>query len=283
MNLHSWCSMANFNTTKTRLRSIRELKIPADILGSETRLFRYTREPMLTFIENFPNKEEQIKAALEAKDYDALSKYLREVCDELKLVFAEDMAYDCQRKMGKLPDIKQEVVETYVAYFLTAVSMLSIDLQMAVFGKKAGSEEEEKFDDDMAETKTPSPPSKNADTPKRNILAVDDVPFFLKTLKQALQHSYYDLVVVTSGQIALQYLQDHRPDLFLLDIEMPDMDGYELAKKIREAGQVAPILFLTGNAQQEYVHRAIEAGAADFVLKPINKDYLLARIEKHIG
>ena len=244
---------------------------------SETRLFRYTRGPMLTFIENFPGQEEQIKATMEAKDYDALSKLLRGICDKLKLIFAEDIAYDCQRKMAKLPDIKQEVVETYVTYFLTAVAMLSIDLQMAVF--RESDDKEEKFDAATDKKKT----DKQADVPKRRILAVDDVPFFLKTLERALQDSNnYELIAVTSGQVALRYLQNSRPDLFILDIEMPEMNGYELAKKIREAGQTAPILFLTGNAQHEYVLRAIEAGAADFVLKPINSEYLLARIEKHI-
>ena len=270
-------SMDNFNITRTKLLSIRELKIPEDVLVSETRLFRYTRGPMLTFIEHFPTQEEQIKAALETKDYEDLSKHLRDVCDKLKLIFAEDMAYDCLRKMGKLPDIKQEVVETYVAYFLTAISMLSIDLQMAVF-RKTEETEEEKFEDDSPNKKE----DEKTDVPKRCILAVDDVPFFLKTLEKALEHSRYELVAVTSGEAALRYLQNRRPDLFILDIEMPAMNGYELAQKLREAGHTAPILFLTGNAQQEYVLRAIEAGAADFVLKPINRDYLLARIDKHV-
>ena len=274
--------MASYKITKTKLLSIREIKIPEDILGNETRLFRYTRGPMLTFIEYFPRYEEQIKATLEAKDYDALSKCLREVCDQLKLIFAVDMAYDCQKKMAKLPDIKQEVIETYVAYFLTAISMLSIDLQMAVFNKKEDNEEEEKFDDDVAEKKVDKKEDEKAESKKRRILAVDDVPFFLKTLERALQESNYELVAVTSGQVALRYLQNSRPDLFILDIEMPEMNGYELAKNIREAGHTAPILFLTSNAQQECVLRAIEAGAADFVLKPINGEYLLARIEKHI-
>jgi len=269
--------MASYKITKTKLLSIREIKLPEEILANETRLFRYTRGPMLNFIEYFPAQEEQIKAALEAKDYDALSKQLREVCDKLKLIYAVDMAYDCQRKMAKLPDIKPEVVETYVAYFLTAISMLSIDLQMAVF-RKTEETEGEKFEDDSPTKKE----EKKTDVPKRCILAVDDVPFFLKTLEKALENSRYELVAVTSGEAALRYLQNRRPDLFILDIEMPAMNGYELAQKLREAGHTAPILFLTGNAQQEYVLRAIEAGAADFVLKPINRDYLLARIEKHI-
>ena len=269
-------AMENFNITKTKLLSIRELRIPGDVLVNEARLFQYTRGPLLTFIERFPQQEERIRDALGTQDYGALARHLRDVCGRLKVIHAEDMAYECQKKMEKLPDIKQEVVETYVTYFLTAVSMLSIDLQMVIF--KETDDREANKNIVVAETRE----IKRPDAPKGSILAVDDAPFFLKTLKQTLQNSDYELDVVTSGQVALQYLQNRRPNLFLLDIEMPEMNGYELAKKIREAGHTAPILFLTSNAQQECVLRAIEAGAADFVLKPINGEYLLARIEKHI-
>ena len=262
--------MANFKITKGKLLSIRELKIPEIVLVDETRFFQYTHGPLLTFFERFPKYEEQIKSVLETRDFRLLSQHLQEVCDKLETIYAVDLALDCRKKMAKLSDAKPEVVEAYVTYFLTAVSMLSIDLQMAVFSSRDGKE-----DGDIAIV---ADKGKNS----RSILAVDDVPFFLKTLERALENSRYELAAVTSGQVALRYLQNHQPNLFILDIEMPGMDGYELAKKIRESGQKAPILFLTGNAQQEYVFRAIEAGAADFVLKPINREYLLARIEKHI-
>ena len=265
----------NFKSVKTKLLSIRELKLPNNILANESRLFQFMRERVLMFVECFPKQAEQIKTALGAGDYVSLAAQLKEICDRLKTVYAEDLALDCQKKMAKLPDIKQEVIETYVTYFLTVVSMLSIDLQMVAFGT---------LDDnvDKRNVVTTDKNEKYSYTREYCLLAVDDVSFFLRMLEQALQDSRYNLVAVTSGQAALRYLQDHCPDLFLLDIEMPEMNGYELARQIREAGQTAPILFLTSNAQKEYVLRAIEVGAADFVLKPINREYLLARIEKHL-
>ncbi|MCL2103413.1 MAG: response regulator, partial [Syntrophorhabdaceae bacterium] len=69
---------------------------------------------------------------------------------------------------------------------------------------------------------------------------------------------------------------------FLLDIEMPEMDGYELARRIRESGHAAPIIFLTGNARKDSVARALQAGAADFIVKPVAKAELLERIGKYI-
>jgi len=114
------------------------------------------------------------------------------------------------------------------------------------------------------------------------ILAVDDTPFFLNTLKSLLADMPYKLICVTSGKDALRVIGTKQPDLFILDIEMPDMDGYELAGKIREAGQTAPIIFLTGNTAPEYAEKALEKGASALVTKPIQKEILVAEIIKNI-
>ncbi|MDR2572619.1 MAG: response regulator [Oscillospiraceae bacterium] len=121
------------------------------------------------------------------------------------------------------------------------------------------------------------------DENKKNILAVDDASFFLTSIKSMLRDSNYNITCINSGNAALNYLKKNQPDLFILDIEMPEMDGYELAKKIREAGQKAPIIFLTGYTSKDSVVKAIKADASDFITKPINQEQLLERIEKYIG
>jgi FixJ family two-component response regulator len=63
---------------------------------------------------------------------------------------------------------------------------------------------------------------------------------------------------------------------------MPKMNGYELAEKIRESGHEAPIIFLTGNSAKEYVIKAIKAGGSDFIVKPIYKENLTEKINKHL-
>jgi CheY-like chemotaxis protein len=80
----------------------------------------------------------------------------------------------------------------------------------------------------------------------------------------------------------MKYLEKHHPDLFLLDIEMPEMNGYELAARIRKNGEKAKIVFLTGNAKKENVMKAVEAGAADFIVKPVSKEGVLAKITMYI-
>jgi len=117
---------------------------------------------------------------------------------------------------------------------------------------------------------------------QKTILAVDDTALFLATLRTLMQGTPFRITCVNSGFAALQFLETHSPNLFILDIEMPDMNGYELAEKIRQRGHQAPIIFLTGNFSAEYVKKAVEAGASDFLTKPINRKHVLERIRKYI-
>jgi CheY-like chemotaxis protein len=117
-----------------------------------------------------------------------------------------------------------------------------------------------------------------------NILAVDDTPIFLSLLKVALQGAGYKITCVTSGKAAMHFLLSQKviPDLFILDIDMPEMDGYELAKKIRGYEYEAPIIFLTANATKDDVKKATEVGAADYIVKPIDHQQVLAKVKKFV-
>jgi CheY-like chemotaxis protein len=186
-------------------------------------------------------------------------------------IYADDLAEECFKQMSELLTAKHEKVEAYLNYFLSRVAMLSIDIQMALFKTQNDAES------------APAPKiTDEATGVKKSILAVDDNSFFLNMLKSTLQDSGYKLICVTSAMSALRFVQTHQPDLFILDIEMPEMNGYELADELRKCGQYAPIIFLTGNATKEYVNKAMEAGAADFIVKPINQKYVLERVGKFI-
>ncbi|MCL2068802.1 MAG: response regulator [Oscillospiraceae bacterium] len=124
--------------------------------------------------------------------------------------------------------------------------------------------------------------SNNTPARKKKILAVDDVSVFLKSLTMQLKNHPYDLMCTSSAKFALRYLQANRPDLFILDIEMPDINGFELAEKIRELGHTAPIIFLTGESHKDSIVKALQIGVADYILKPFHKEQLLEKIEKHI-
>jgi len=114
---------------------------------------------------------------------------------------------------------------------------------------------------------------------EKNIFVVDDSDIILHILNVFLR-SKYKLTSTDSGETALDILQKHHPDLFILDIDMPDMSGFELALRIRASGQKAPIIFLTGNLTKEFVLKAMQVGASDFIAKPICKEKLLERIAR---
>jgi DNA-binding response OmpR family regulator len=113
---------------------------------------------------------------------------------------------------------------------------------------------------------------------KKTIMAVDDDPDCLNMLKFALKEVPCKIIGVTSGEAATEIAKEQKPDMLVLDIEMPSMDGIVLAKKMRRMGHKCPIIFITGKANKEYVVRAVNADASDFILKPIDPDNVVLRI-----
>jgi CheY-like chemotaxis protein len=260
---------------KERLLGIADLKLAGIIESMDDPQLQHYDQELTSYIEHFPDSERKIKAALEAKDYAALVTNLSALCDMLKKIHADEIAAGCKIQISEIKDIEHknhEKIEAYVTYFLGSTATLSIDIQIAKYVEKKAEKKEEKKMDDK--------PAKSAS--EKTILAVDDASISLNMLKKQLQEFPYQLTCVNSGEEALRYLKTHQPDLFILDIEMPKMNGYELAERIREYGQKAPIIFLTGNATRKYLVKAIQAGASDFIVKPLDKKYLLYKINKHM-
>ena len=116
------------------------------------------------------------------------------------------------------------------------------------------------------------------------IFAVDDLPENLQMLKLALRNSPFELVTATSGEEALEWLSAHTPDLVLMDIQMPGMDGYETTIKLKTDPRLAPIpvLFISGITDQNAIVKCFEAGAVDYVSKPFKRQELIARIATHL-
>lgn len=117
--------------------------------------------------------------------------------------------------------------------------------------------------------------------PKRNILIVDDAPANLRVLVEIMM-SDYEISVSTNGPEAIEIATSkNQPDLILLDIMMPDMDGYEVCRILRDNGKTRdiPVIFVTANTDDETLKEAFEAGGTDYVRKPVNRIELLARIQ----
>jgi adenylate cyclase len=111
------------------------------------------------------------------------------------------------------------------------------------------------------------------------ILVVDDVPENVRLLEAVLEAHGYDVVSATDGHTALELSRSASPDLVLLDVMMPEPDGYAVCTQLREHEETAvlPVIMLTASVGSEKT-RAIEAGADDFIPKPFNREELLTRI-----
>lgn len=127
-------------------------------------------------------------------------------------------------------------------------------------------------------------PSPAQDEEKPVILAVDDNPEILAIIDGVLGNKYR-IVALTDSSLALNTMELYSPVLFLLDIEMPIVNGYELAKQIRAQARfkTTPILFLTINGEREFVRNAKECGVNDYLLKPVNKNLLVDKIKGHLA
>ena len=115
------------------------------------------------------------------------------------------------------------------------------------------------------------------------ILVVDDDKTNL-TLAQNILLPRYRIAASNSGQAALKYLENHRPDLILLDINMPDMDGFEVMEHLKqqETTKAIPVIFLTADNLAETEVKGFQMGAMDFVTKPFVPAILLSRVDKTI-
>lgn len=116
----------------------------------------------------------------------------------------------------------------------------------------------------------------------QHILLVDDEVRFGETLKQILSFYGYRVTVATSGREAISLLDNHTYDLALLDVELPDMYGYEIIDAIKENNRFLIPIMLTGNGSLDTAIQALRKGAYDYLKKPVDSDLLLKTIEKAI-
>src|SRR5437762_6016609 len=112
---------------------------------------------------------------------------------------------------------------------------------------------------------------------KTTIVAADDDPQLLRLVTRNLEFEEYEVLPASDGVLALEQVEAHSPDLVLLDVMMPRMDGFTVCQRIREFSSV-PIIIVTARGQDQDKVRGLDLGADDYLTKPFSVDELAARV-----
>ena len=125
------------------------------------------------------------------------------------------------------------------------------------------------------------------ETQKEQILVVDDTTDNLKLIASFLRESGYDVRASKNGKFALKFLEKFSPDLILLDVMIPEMDGFEICRRLKAWGKTKdiPVIFMTafdGSSNPNYKVKGLELGAVDYISKPVQLEEVLARVKTHL-
>jgi DNA-binding response OmpR family regulator len=122
-------------------------------------------------------------------------------------------------------------------------------------------------------------------TVRKKILLVDDSTTALTMERMLLAQSAYDVVLARDGREAVRQAVDHAPDLIILDVVMPNMDGFEACQEIRrrESTRSIPVIMVTTRGEGHHVETGFKVGCNDYVTKPINGPELLSKVRNLLG
>src|SRR3989337_4553892 len=112
---------------------------------------------------------------------------------------------------------------------------------------------------------------------RRGILVVDDEERMVRFIRMNLEHDGFQVSEAFNGKHAIQKMRDVTPDLILLDVMMPDLDGFEVLETVREFSNV-PVIMLTAKGEEDDRVRGLELGAADYITKPFSPREMVSRV-----
>ncbi|RJP23521.1 MAG: response regulator [Candidatus Abyssobacteria bacterium SURF_5] len=123
------------------------------------------------------------------------------------------------------------------------------------------------------------------DMPQKKVLVVEDQASFREFLQVTLAKLGLEVFTALTGKVALARAKDHKPDLILLDVMLPDMDGYEICKSLRSRGETSltPVIFVSAVGSDKHIQKAMAAGATDYLIKPLSMDDVKALVDRYLG
>lgn len=120
---------------------------------------------------------------------------------------------------------------------------------------------------------------------QKKILLVDDSSTMILMERMALSGGGYQLLAARDGEEAVRTARDHQPDLILLDVVMPKMDGFEVCRRLRSEGATRdiPIIMVSTRGEEGNIEKGFDSGCTDYVLKPLNGMELLTKVKSLLG
>jgi len=142
----------------------------------------------------------------------------------------------------------------------------------------------EKDEKDKKAEKETCPPYEALGRRVKRILVVDDTEDIVKLVKMYLEHHCYEVIIARDGQEGLEKAKTEKPDLIVLDLMLPKMDGYKVCGLLKKDTRYAkiPVIFFTAKAQEKDVKLGQEVGADAYITKPFEPEVLLAKIKELI-
>jgi len=265
-----------------KLLTISELNAKKIEAMEEEELNEYI-ENLNYFHENFHNQEQGLRSAVKIKHYAFVMQYLTGIEESLVKIHADSLLEDCQKQIELLKDfnnIRQEKLEMFAKYFLSTLSMLAADLKQLHLPKHMPKKTKKESKDEIhIEIEIIAP---GASPDSKTILIVNKMKIFMSSIKSALGDANHKILGITSGIAALGYLRTSKPDLLIIDEELPGIDSFTFTKTIRDMGQMTPIIVTTSKITKESAVKFTEAGVADFIVKPITPGDVQKKIAKHL-
>ncbi len=226
-------------------------------------------------------EEALLKAkALRDKDIKLLRTIYQGRLDDLKRmasnVGAVDLGYEIAQIEHAVAGRRSAECEVHIEQLIGKCARLTKSFQDCLI---EADDDEEEMQSSPSEMRLSTAVERVMNNPVPKILLVDDAMIILNTVKAILKDKY-SVYALTKGEMVEDFLRAQKIDLFILDIEMPDMDGYTLFSMIRQMPlyRETPIMFFTSHASREYVQTAISLRVSDYIVKPIVPKIMLKKI-----
>jgi CheY-like chemotaxis protein len=120
---------------------------------------------------------------------------------------------------------------------------------------------------------------------KAKVLIVDDEPFNVDVLQQELEELGYEAITAFNAKEALEQIKKHQPDLILLDLMMPVLDGFAVFKEVKNDNSLRdiPVIIVSAEHDSKSVVKGIKQGADDYITKPVDPEHLKSKLKDHLG